>query len=205
MKKLVIIGASGHGKVVADIAKKCGYDEIVFLDDDENVTKCGRYPVVGKSRDALKLKLDTFVAIGNASIRKRMIGELTEYEVNMPTFIHPDAVIAEDVTIGFATVVMAGTVINSGSKIGVGSIVNTGATVDHDCIIGDYVHVSVGTHIAGTVQVGNETWIGAGAVVSNNVNICSNCMIGAGATVVKDIEQEGTYVGVPARRITQQK
>lgn len=197
MKKLIIIGASGHGKVVADIAKKSGYDEIAFLDDDENITTCGSYPVVGKSSDATNLETDIFIAIGNTSIRKRMIEELIKNRVNIITLIHPDAVIAEDVEIGLATVIMAGAVINPGSRIGVGSIINTGATVDHDCMIGDYVHVSVGAHIAGTVHIGDETWIGAGAVVSNNVNICGGCMIGAGAVVIKDIEEAGTYVGVP--------
>ena len=76
---------------------------------------------------------------------------------------------------------------------------NTCASVDHDCVIGDYVHVSVGSHVAGTVQVGDRTWIGIGSAVSNNLSICNDCMIGAGAVVVKDIDEPGTYVGVPAR------
>ena len=69
----------------------------------------------------------------------------------------------------------------------------------HDCVIGDYVHVAVGAHLCGTVNVGTETWVGAGAIISNNVNICGGCMIGAGAVVIKDIEKEGTYIGVPAK------
>jgi sugar O-acyltransferase (sialic acid O-acetyltransferase NeuD family) len=199
MKKLAIIGASGHGKVIADIAAKNGYREIVFLDDDESINECGGYPVVGTSSDIEKLDADVIVGIGNSSIRKRMQEGLNEQ--NLVTLIHPDAVIADGVDIGKGTVVMAGTVINPGINIGKGCIINTCSSVDHDCNIGDYVHVSVGSHICGTVDVGDKVWIGAGAIVSNNVRICSSVTIGAGAVVINDIEEPGTYIGVPARRV----
>ncbi len=192
--KLTIIGASGHGRVVADIAKRCGYDEIVFLDDDESLKFCGSYPVVGKTDKTVDN--DVFVAIGNSEIRRRLS------EGRKPvTLIHPDAVIADDVEIGAGTVVMAGAVINPGTKIGRGVIINTSSSVDHDCEISDYCHVSVGAHLCGTVSLGESTWVGAGSIVSNNVNICGGCMIGAGAVVIKDIDKMGTYVGVPARII----
>ena len=96
---------------------------------------------------------------------------------------------------------MAGTVINSGTNIGKGCIINTCSSVDHDCLIGDFVHVSVGSHICGTVCIEAETWIGAGAIVSNNINIFRDCIIGAGAVVIDDINESGTYVGVPAKEI----
>ena len=198
MKMLMIIGASGHGKVIADIAVKNGYDEIAFLDDNKSVKECGDYPVVGRSSDAISLRCDVIVAIGSASIRKYIQEKLEVSGVRIPVLIHPDAVIAESVDIGIGTVVMAGSVINPGSRIGKGCIINTCASVDHDCLIGDYVHVSVGTHIAGTVKIGNNTWVGVGATVSNNISICEDCMIGAGAVVIKNIEESGMYVGVPA-------
>lgn len=196
--KLTIIGASGHGKVVADIAKLRGYDEIEFLDDDENLTQCGCYPVVGKTDKALEIDNDVFIGIGNASIRKRFQEQLRNK--SLVTLIHPDAVIADDVNIGIGTVIMAGAVINSGAKIGKCVIINTCSSVDHDCVVDDFAHVAVGAHLCGTVNVGETTWIGAGATVSNNINICGNCMVGAGAVVIKDIEEEGTYIGVPVRK-----
>lgn len=199
MKKLAIIGASGHGKVLADIAKRSGYDEIVFLNDNKSVVECGGYPVVGRSTDAANMDADVIVAIGNAENRKRIQESVDESRMTM--LIHPDAVVAEGVQIGVGSVVMAGAVINPGTKIGRGCIVNTSSSIDHDCVIGDYVHVSVGAHLCGTVTVGICTWIGAGATVSNNVNICGNCMIGAGAVVIGNIKVAGTYVGVPAQRI----
>ena len=199
MRKLAIIGASGHGKVVADIARKNGYKKIVFLDDDESIHECGGYTVIEKSSEAGTIDADIIVGIGNAGIRKRI--QESEKKKKLVTLIHPDAVIAEDVAIGAGTVVMAGAVINPGVRIGKGCIINTCSSVDHDCVVGDYVHIAVGSHLCGTVSVGCGTWIGAGATVSNNVSICSDCMIGAGAVVVKDIDSAGTYMGVPARKI----
>lgn len=199
MRKLAIIGASGHGRVVADIARKNGYREIVFLDDDESVHECGGYLVIGNSSQAGQIDADVIIGIGNADIRKRIQESVPEEK--LVTLIHPDAVIAEDVAIGAGTVIMAGTVINPGVRIGKGCIINTCSSVDHDCEVGDYVHIAVGSHLCGTVSVGSGTWIGAGATVSNNVSICPDCMIGAGAVVIKNIVEYGTYVGVPVRRI----
>lgn len=197
MNRLVIIGASGHGKVVSDIAIQNGYKDIIFLDDNENIKECAGFKVAGKCMEYSRiLNSDYFVAIGNAEIRKQIQEKLP----NVTTLIHPKAVIGRGVTIGCGTVVMAGAVINSGCIIGRGCIVNTSSSVDHDCKIEDFVHISIGCHIAGTVSVGKKTWIGAGTVVSNNIHICDNCMIGAGAVVIKDIDEPGTYIGVPAKK-----
>lgn len=199
MKQLVIIGASGHGKVVADIAKKNGYEQICFLDDDERLKQCGGYPVMGTSGAFANCDGDVIVAIGNPEIREQLLAHIARAGKYIPVLIHPHASIGENVEIGSGTVVVAGAVINPGARIGKGCIINTGASVDHDCEVGDYVHVSVGAHVAGTVKIGQRTWIGAGATVVNNVDICADCMIGAGAVVIRSIEKPGTFVGVPAR------
>ena len=199
MKKLAIIGASGHGKVIADIAVKNEYKEIVFLDDNPKVQECAGFRVVGTLEDIDKYPdYDVIVAIGNASIRKKIHKKVGEDRLT--TLIHPQSVISRRVTIGKGTVVMAGAIVNSDTKIGEGCIINTGASVDHDCSIGDFVHVSVGAHVAGTVTVGNGTWVGAGATVSNNIEICEVCMIGAGALVIKNIKENGTLLGVPVTK-----
>ena len=195
--KLTIIGASGHGRVVADIAKLNGYDEIEFLDDNTELHSCGKWPVIGISELAAGIENDLFIAIGNAAVREQLMERLQDKHI--VTLIHPSAVIAEDVEIDVGSVVMAGAVINPGTRIGKGCIINTSSSVDHDCFLEDYVHVAVGSHLAGTVCIGKGTWIGAGATVSNNISICDGCMIGAGAVVVKDITENGVYVGVPVR------
>lgn len=200
MNKLIIIGASGHGKVIVDIAVKLGYENIVFLDDDAAIKECAGFPVVGKTDEAITMDGDKVVAIGNATIRERI-----SRNIKTISLIHPDASISRRVKIGEGTVIMAGAIVNSDTVIGDGCIVNTGASVDHDCIIGNYCHVAVGAHVAGTCHIGEKTWIGAGATVSNNVNICSDCMIGAGAVVVKSIEKQGTYIGVPVEDIDMRK
>lgn len=200
-KRLLIIGASGHGKVVADIAIKSGYQGIAFLDDADEATECAGFPVVGKVSDAASLSDggDFIVAIGNTRVRRKIQDEISGV---ITTLVHPAAVISRRVEIGRGSVVMAGAVINSDAQIGEGCIINTCASVDHECVVGDFVHVSVGAHLAGNVHVGSGTWVGIGATVSNNVAICPDCMIGAGAVVVRDITEPGTYVGVPAKRIS---
>lgn len=200
--KLVIIGASGHGKVIADIAKLNGYQEIIFLDDDPSKCKNGLYDVVGTTKDIDKYlgQYDFIVAIGNNEIRKKITKQLDNKNIIQPVLIHPSAVVDATVTIAPGTVVMANAVINADTKIGKGCIINTAATVDHDGNIADFVHLSPGVHIAGTVYIGKATWVGIGSSIINNMTICSGCIIGAGSTVVKDIKTKGIYVGCPASK-----
>ena len=202
MRNLVIIGAGGHGRVIADIADATGkYSDICFLDD--SAQSDSSLNIVGKVSDYKSYinDCDFVVAIGNNKVRKRIQSELTEDGAVMATLVHPTAVIGSGVSIGRGTVVMAGAIINANAIIGEGVIVNTSSSVDHDCVIDSYCHISVGAHLAGTVFVGSETMIGAGATVINNISICEDSIIGAGAVVIEDIVDRGTYVGVPARKI----
>jgi len=200
-QSVVIIGASGHGKVVADIVIENGDKVLGFLDDNPNLPeKFVGFPVLGTIDEYKKYSDARFiVAIGNATIREKIANKLENVAWYMA--IHPAAVISKlDTVIDDGTVVMANAVVNPGARIGRHCIINTGAIVEHDNRLEDYVHVSVGAKLAGTVSVGKSTWIGIGASVSNNLNICADCMIGAGAVVVKNIKEAGTYVGVPARK-----
>lgn len=199
MERLIIIGASGQGKVVADIAKLSGYTDIVFLDNDPLMKECAGYPVLGPDTMAAELDGDIFIAVGKGDTRRKLMER--DYERNFPVLIHPSAVIADSVVIEEGSVIMAGTIINPYANIGRGCIVNTAASIDHDCVIGAYSHVSVGAHLSGTVFVGEGTWVGAGVTISNNINICSGAIIGAGTVVINDIKEKGTYIGVPARNI----
>lgn len=202
---LIIIGASGHGKVVADIAMKMNkWKNIAFLDDNQSLETIMGIPVIGNSANAVDHKehSDFFVAIGNNSTRERIQEGLLAQGTSIVSLVHPSAIIGTDVKVGIGTAIMAGVVINSSTVVGKGCIINSNSGLDHDNHIGDYVHISPRTHLAGTVKVGKGSWLGIGSVVSNNINICSRCKIGAGAVVVKDITESGTYVGVPVRRIS---
>ena len=201
MKNVVIIGAGGHAKVIADIVECAGDHVLGFLDGYiKEDTFLGK-PVLGKDTDYEKY-LDAYfiIGIGDAYARERFVNSMPE--AKWYTAIHPKAVISTlDTSIGEGSVVMANAVINPCAHVGNHCIVNTTAVVEHDNQIDDFVHVSVGTKLAGKVTVGKRTWVGVGSAVSNGINICSDCMIGAGAVIVKDITEPGTYVGVPARKI----
>lgn len=198
--RLIIIGAGGHGKVIADNALKNGYTDICFVDDHATGV-CMGFPIIGTTKDIRDLddgKTDFIIGIGSNGARKRIVDT---YHVNWVTLIHPSAQIGIHVSLGKGTVVMAGAIINACASIGEHCIVNTGAIVEHDNVIRDYVHLSPGTKLSGTVTVGECSWIGTGASVINNVEICDHVIIGAGAAVVKNIDHCGTYVGVPAREM----
>ena len=194
-KKLLIYGASGHGKVAADIARHNGYEEILFYDDDIQKNDLGQYKVIHDFHGCEDH--DLFIAIGDNATREKISLRMQRQLV---TLIHPTAVIGEDVQIGQGVVVMAKAIINPGTILGDGVIVNTCASIDHDNRIGNYAHISVNAHTAGTVTIGERTFIGMSASVINNISICDDALIGAGALVVEDIREAGTYIGVPAKK-----
>ena len=197
--RLIIVGAGGHGKVIADNALKNGYTNINFV-DDHATDKCMGFPIIGPCAEIETLndgKTDFVIGIGNNEIRQKIA---ERYDVNWVTLIHPSAQIAANVIIGAGSVVMAGAVVNACASVGKHCIINTGAVVEHDNVIKDYVHLSPKTALGGTVYVGERTHIGIGATVKNNIEICNDCIIGAGAVVIKNIVESGPYVGVPARK-----
>lgn len=201
-KDVIIIGAGGHAKVIADIIYESGDNLIGFLDD--NLANKGKEiylgkKVIGTTKDIEIYNKNYFIiGIGNNSIRKKINNE---NNLKLYTAIHPSAIIAEDVKIGTGSVIMAGVVINPGTVIGKNCIINTCSSLDHDNLLEDYVHISPGAHLAGTVTIKEGTWICTGAIVKNNITIGKNNIIGAGGVVIKDIiEENGTYIGVPARR-----
>ncbi len=205
MKRLAVLGASGHGKVVADTAESCGWEVVEFFDDAwPGVQLNGVWSVVGDT-GALLERLEGYdgviVAIGSNLIRRQKLRVLQSAGASIVTLIHPKATVSRYATIGFGSVVMAGGMVNAGASIGTGAIVNTGCSVDHDCVLDDAVHVSPGAHLAGGVSVGALSWIGLGASVCQLIRIGSCVMIGAGAVVVGDLPDDVTAVGVPARII----
>ena len=201
-EQVIVIGASGHGKVVADIVRRSDDTLLGFLDDNEALPpEIAGIPVLGKVVDYARYPNASFVVgIGSSAIREKIAHQLDG--VRWYTAIHPSAVIsALDTQIGAGSVIMANAVINPSAHIGAHCIINTSAVVEHDNHVEDFTHISVGAKLGGTVSVGAHTWVGIGATVSNNVSICDHCMIGAGAVEIHNIKESGTYVGVPARKI----
>lgn len=203
MNNLAILGASGHGKVVADCAEYAGWKTIEFYDDAW--PKCEAndiWPVIGTTKDLIN-KLSSYdgvvIAIGNNYERIIKQTELLKHGASLISIIHPSAQVSKYVELGIGSVVMAGALINIGTKVGDSCIVNTGVIIDHDCDIGDGVHVSPGAHLAGGVIVGDCSWIGIGANIKQLTNIGSDVIVGAGAVVINDIENKSTVAGVPAK------
>lgn len=200
MKRLVIIGASGHGEVCAEIAEQMGiYDSIVFLDDDMNKVKCLNFDVIGKVSDFEKYSdSDFFVAIGDNKIRK----DISEKVPNLVTLIHPKAVISNSTVIEKGCVIMANAVINANCYIGEGCIVNTGSSIDHDCKLDSNVHISPGAHIGGSCIIGSGCWVGLGANLVNNISVGMYSVIGAGTVVIKSLGDNVKVAGNPARSLS---
>lgn len=205
MVKCAILGASGHGKVVAEIAELNGFLEVQFFDDRwpelENIE---HWSVVGNT-ETLISSINCFdqvaVAIGNNLTRISKLTRLREAGAILSPLVHPSATVSCYAKLGIGTVVMAGAVVNPFCSIGQGCIVNTMASIDHDCIINDGVHICPGVNLAGFVQVDEASWIGVGAQVKQLVKIGRNIVVGAGATVVNQIFDNETVIGTPARPI----
>lgn len=205
MKRIAILGASGHGKVVAEIAELQGWSDIHFFDDSwPGKTEIGPWPVVGDT-ESLLASADgyegVFVAIGNNAIRLAKQTMLETSGMSLATLIHPTAVISRYSTIEAGTVLMANAVVNPFSYIGKACIINTAATIDHDCHLDAGVHISPGANLAGGVTVGECSWIGAGSAVRQLVQIGADVIVGAGAAVVSNIDSISTFVGVPAKSL----
>ncbi len=209
-KKLYVYGASGHAKVVIDAAEKSEYSILGILDDNcavHNKNICG-YSVLG-GFDYLAASADrsaqVILAIGSNSARERLSTQVGDLGFAFAKIIHPSAQLAKGTVIDDGTVVMAGVAVNSDAHIGAHAIVNTGATIDHDCEIGEFVHISPGAHLAGNVKIGKLTHIGIGASIIQGIVIGKESIIGAGAVVVRDVPDNVTAVGVPARVIERHK
>lgn len=204
MKRLLIVGAGGHGKVVAETAIATGaWEAIAFLDGRfPNLSRILSWPVIGREDDAARFLHEypaIFVAIGDNGVRSRLGQALADEGFAVPTIIHPTAWVSSTARLGVGTVVIGGAVVNAEATLGQRCIVNTGATVDHECWVGDDVHISPGVHIGGGVTIGRRTWIGIGAAVRHGVTIGADVVVGAGAAVVDNVADGETVMGVPAR------
>lgn len=201
IERLAIIGASGHGKVITDIAIACGVSNIIFYDD--RWQELGQHygcSVIGSVADAFSHAATRYdaaiVAIGNAKIRSKIQKQLQKVA---PALIHPSAVVSPSAQLGQGTVVMPNAVVNADTVIGDGVIINTGAVVEHDSKIGDYSHICPNAALAGGVTVGAQSWIGIGSSVIQLITIGNDVTVGAGSVIIRDIPNGHTVVGNPAK------
>lgn len=202
-RSLLVIGRGGHGRVVADAAADCGYDEIAFLDDSPRTENFSSpFPLLGPISMAGQLQRmwpRAIAAVGNNKFRQELFLRLVSLGFQVPSVIHPTAVVSRNAQIGDGVFVAPTAVINIGAKVADAVIINTGARIDHDCVIGAASHIAPGVTLSGGVKTGSKVWLGTGCSVRQGVTIGDGAVIGVGAAVVSDLAPAGTYVGVPAR------
>ena len=206
MNSLLILGAGGHGKVVADTAAATGqWEKIAFLDDKHpSLEVVLDWPVLGCIEEAKKFlpEYDDFcVAIGNNKLRIKLLKLFLDQGFSAPCLVHPTAYISPSASLGPGCVVFAQGVVNAEAQVGAGNIINTGASVDHDCILDEGVHLCPGVRLAGEVSVGQQTTLATSTTVIPQIKIGNHVMIGAGSVVVTDIPDHSTAAGVPAKII----
>lgn len=196
MKRIAIIGAGGHGAVVADIL---GERAAGFVDESPSLLGASVLGLpVFASLDAIEQD-GVIVAIGDNAVRRAITERIVRAGERLATAIHPFASVASPATIGEGTMLCAGAIVSPRAVLGRGVLLNTKASIDHDCVIGDFVHIAPGATLGGDVQVGAETFIGPGATVAAGIRIGARAVIGAGAVVVRDVPDDVTTWGVPAR------
>ena len=208
MTALLILGAGGHARVLAETALAQGdFSEIAFLDDhahqqtDPTVLD---WPVLGPLNRASEQAIfqsfkAALVGIGDAAKRLHWLNQLGTIGYQRPRLIHPTAWVSASASLGPGSVVFAQATVQAQAHLGTGVILNTGCSIDHDVHLSDGVHICPGARVAGEVHVGTRSWIGIGACVVQQVRIGADVMVGAGAAVTQDLEDGVTAVGVPAR------
>ena len=201
-KSILVIGAGGHAKSVIDALLSVGeYDKIAVLEDFGTKEILG-FKVIGKVNEAKKF-LDEYqnavVAVGDNDYRLKTINYLKGLGYNLPCIIHKKAYVSRFSSIREGSVVLGGAFINANVKIGIGVIINSSVTVEHDCIVADGVHLSPNSVVCGGVIVGDKTWIGSGATVIDHINIGKKVIIGAGSVVIRNMQDNVTAYGNPAR------
>ncbi len=206
-KHIVIVGAGGHGRVCADIAEAAGLIVHGFADDNHELgDSINGYQCVANTFEDIKDHCQPgyrlfFVAIGDNNVRSEIYKMAVALGYDIPSLIHPSAVISPHATIGLGTVIMAGAVVHANARIGNGCILSANCSVDYDCQIADSVHISPGVAIAGGVTIGEKTFVGTGASIIPGIKVGENCLVGAGAAVTRNIDRNGRVAGVPARPI----
>lgn len=194
---MYLIGASGHAKVILDILQSLKIPVSGLYDDNPNIRSLNSIPVSGRYKQE-GLDAPLIISIGDNKTRAKIAKAL---KVSFGNACHPSAIISPSAKIGDGTVIMQKAVIQADTTIGNHVIVNTGASVDHDCFIDNFVHISPGSVLAGNVEIGEGSHIGAGAVIIPGIKVGKWCKIGAGAVVIRNIPDNATAVGNPAKII----
>lgn len=205
MKKVFLFGYSGHAYVTADTVLSMGNELAGYFDMQEAASNPFGLEYFGPESEANLLKIVgsqyAFPAIGSNAIRRKLVELMEAQELKQLVVCHASAVVSPSASIALSTLIGPGAVINALAEIGKGCIINSSAVIEHECRIGNFSHIAPGAVLAGNVTVGTNTFIGAGSAVKQGIQIGHNAVIGAGSVVIRDIPDNETWAGNPARRI----
>lgn len=207
--RLVIWGAGGHGRVIADAVSRGGKFTLAGWIDDLSPDRAGELfegaPVLGGIEHLPRLLAEgtswLVVAVGQCLARTRLAEVAVRAGMRLATVVHPAATVARTAVLGPGTFVAAGAVVAPGARLGSNVIINHGATVDHDCEVAQGAHVCPGAHLAGNVRIGERAWIGIGASIIEGVSVGADTVVGAGSVVVRHLPKGVVAYGSPARII----
>ncbi|MDC7995355.1 acetyltransferase [Altibacter sp. HG106] len=198
MKTIHLYGGGGHCYAAIELIRSLGEYEPSCVYDDHPTKKMILDIPVSKRDNATVAKGAACVTIGNNVIRKKLVNQLSG---PFPSFVHASAVVYPSVFIGEGTLVHPLAVLDAAVSVGAFCIINNHATVSHNVRIGDFSHIAIQAAVAGGVTIGSGTLVGAGSVILPELNIGNNVVIGAGAVVTKDIPDDVTVYGNPAKMI----
>jgi len=201
--KLVIIGAGGHGQVVADAALAAGFEVLGFLDDDRSLFG-GKFlgmSVLGPIAAAHDMDASCVVAIGDNRRRKQVVDVLGLPAQRYAAVIHPRATVSPYAEVLPGAMVLAGAIVGPQAVVSSHSIINHGSSIDHHDIVGAFAHVAPGCHAGGNVHIGDGAFLGVGVSVVPGATIGSWATVGAGSVVLHDVQESTVVAGVPAREL----
>jgi sugar O-acyltransferase (sialic acid O-acetyltransferase NeuD family) len=210
MPRVVVVGCSGHARVVVDILEQANQCHIVGLLDSVKPpgTEVLGYQVVGSDEDLPALVAGNIcdgiiVAIGDNWVRSCMVARIKQLlpDIRFVTAIHPFAQVAKGSSIGPGTVIMAGVIVNPGCHVGESCILNTASSLDHNSRMEDFSSLAPRAVTGGGVRIGVCSAIAIGAVVSHSIRVGDHSVVGAGATVLKHVPDRVVAYGTPARTI----